>query len=255
MKNLHTQLPGGLSIASVLAATEEQLGKLIYPVGFWRRKSTYLKLTAAVLQEKYGGDVPLDLKPLLALPGVGIKMATIYRCVEGKIAGIGVDTHVHRICNRLHWVKTTTPEATQRELEAWLPQHLWLGVNVLLVGFGQQICLPRGPRCPTCLNNEICPSAFKANSPPKRKNKKITEQQEELAEELEEEELEAPQRRRQQPARMDKAKTKKKPAKRSKALKREDEDEDEDGNGSDSGDDDDDNNNNDNDEDWTKSQN
>lgn len=69
----------------------------------------------------------------------------------------GVDTHVHRICNRLGWVKSKTPEDTRKGLEKWLPRELWSEVNHLLVGFGQQICAPVRPQCATCLNYEICP--------------------------------------------------------------------------------------------------
>lgn len=71
---------------------------------------------------------------------------------------LGVDTHVHRISNRLGWVKNTkTPEATRKELEDWLPQQMWSEVNHLLVGFGQQICQPIKPQCATCLNYQLCP--------------------------------------------------------------------------------------------------
>lgn len=68
-----------------------------------------------------------------------------------------MDTHVHRISNRLGWVKTKTPEETRKGLESWLPRELWSEVNQLLVGFGQQVCLPQRPQCATCLNHELCP--------------------------------------------------------------------------------------------------
>lgn len=83
---------------------------------------------------------------------------------------LGVDTHVHRISNRLKWVpkETKTPEQTRIALERWLPSSLWYEVNHLMVGFGQQICLPRNPKCGECLNNEICPVGI---SEMKNKNK------------------------------------------------------------------------------------
>ena len=77
----------------------------------------------------------------------------------GKAVGIGVDTHVHRIANRLRWVRTTTPEQTRDHLQALLPRAMWGGINILLVGFGQQVCLPLAPRCSTCAISGICPSS------------------------------------------------------------------------------------------------
>lgn len=74
---------------------------------------------------------------------------------------LGVDTHVHRISNRLGWVNTKTPEETRKALEDWLPQELWSEVNHLLVGFGQQICQPIKAQCATCLNHELCPYGIK----------------------------------------------------------------------------------------------
>lgn len=83
----------------------------------------------------------------------------------GEVTGIGVDTHVHRIANRLGWVKNCkTPEATRKQLEDWLPRELWSEVNLLLVGFGQQICLPVKPQCGTCLNQSLCPFGLKVKN-------------------------------------------------------------------------------------------
>lgn len=75
-----------------------------------------------------------------------------------KAVGIGVDVHVHRIANRLHWVKTKTPEETREALENFLPVERWSSVNALLVGFGQEICLPTNPKCDSCLNQDVCPT-------------------------------------------------------------------------------------------------
>lgn len=89
--------------------------------------------------------------------------------------GIGVDIHVHRISNRLNWVSQPTkePEKTRAELENWLPRELWQEVNLMLVGFGQTICTPLRPKCGECLNQNLCPSAFKEspkkNQSPKKK--------------------------------------------------------------------------------------
>jgi adenine-specific DNA glycosylase len=95
----------------------------------------------------------------MALPGVGPKMAHLTMQVAWKnVIGIGVDTHVHRISNRLGWVKSNTPEQTRMQLQRWLPHEYWGVVNLLLVGFGQKVCLPINPKCSDCLVNALCPT-------------------------------------------------------------------------------------------------
>lgn len=159
MKRLVTY---GCIPSNIMATPNDVLVKLIQPVGFANRKADYLKRTSTILLDKYNGDIPKTIKELCDLPGVGPKMAHI--CMQiawGEVSGIGVDTHVHRICNRLNWVKkpTKTPEETRREVEEWLPKEFWNEINHLLVGFGQEICLPRFPKCKDCLNKDICPFA------------------------------------------------------------------------------------------------
>ncbi|NWW72100.1 NTH protein, partial [Climacteris rufus] len=152
----------GLSVDTVLHMDEETLGHLIYPVGFWRNKVKYIKQTTAILKQKYGGDIPSTVEELVQLPGVGPKMAHLAMGIAwNSVSGIAVDTHVHRISNRLQWVKKETkyPEETRVALEEWLPRELWREINWLLVGFGQQTCLPVHPRCSQCLNQDICPAA------------------------------------------------------------------------------------------------
>lgn len=152
----------GLTVDSILQTDDSTLGTLIYPVGFWRSKVKYIKQTTAILQQRYGGDIPASVAELVALPGVGPKMAHLAMAVAwGTVSGIAVDTHVHRIANRLRWTKeaTRSPEETRRALEEWLPRELWREINGLLVGFGQQTCLPVRPRCQTCLNRALCPAA------------------------------------------------------------------------------------------------
>ncbi|XP_076151673.1 endonuclease III-like protein 1 [Alosa pseudoharengus] len=160
----------GLTVAAILNTEDDTLGKLIYPVGFWRTKVKYIKQSTAMIQQEYGGDIPNSVEGLVRLPGVGPKMAHLAMDIAwNQISGIGVDTHVHRISNRLGWTRTTTknPEETRQALEEWLPRELWSEINWLLVGFGQQVCLPVGPLCASCLNRHCCPSAFKC-SPRKR---------------------------------------------------------------------------------------
>ncbi|KAM6424545.1 endonuclease III-like protein 1 [Liasis olivaceus] len=154
----------GLTVDRILETDEEALGRLIYPVGFWRNKVRYIQQTSAILKRDYAGDIPQTVAELVKLPGVGPKMAHLVMDIAWKdVSGIGVDTHVHRICNRLKWAKKETkiPEEMRQALEEWLPRTLWSEINWLMVGFGQQICLPVRPRCSECLNKNICPVAMK----------------------------------------------------------------------------------------------
>lgn len=150
----------GLTVPSILAIDDKTLGELIYPVSFWKSKVNYIKKTTQILQDEYNGDIPDSVEKLCKLPGVGPKMAHLcMKTAWGVLTGIGVDTHVHRISNRLGWVPkaTKTPEATRVALESWLPTELWDEVNNLMVGFGQQVCKPVNPLCSTCLNKTLCP--------------------------------------------------------------------------------------------------
>jgi len=150
----------GFTIDNLLNTSDEKLGQLIYPVGFWKTKVKFIKEACQVMKDQYDSDIPNTVEDLCKLKGVGPKMA--YLCMSsawGKVVGIGVDTHVHRIAARLGWTEkeAKTAEATRKGLEAWLPKESWREINMLLVGFGQQICLPVGPKCGDCLNQQICP--------------------------------------------------------------------------------------------------
>ncbi|KAK4874433.1 hypothetical protein RN001_013793 [Aquatica leii] len=152
----------GCSLLNILNTTDEKLGELIYPVGFWKTKVKNIKRSSEMIRDVFNSDIPNTVDGLCKLPGVGPKMAHLcMKTAWGEITGIGVDTHVHRICNRLGWVKSKTPEETRKILEGWLPYDLWSEVNHLLVGFGQQTCLPVKPKCDTCLNNHLCPFSGK----------------------------------------------------------------------------------------------
>ncbi|XP_072981738.1 endonuclease III homolog 1, chloroplastic isoform X2 [Typha angustifolia] len=163
----------GLLDADAIVRTDEgTIAKLIYPVGFYQRKAQYMKKVAQICLEKYEGDIPSSLDGLLALPGVMI-------IGWDNVQGICVDTHVHRISNRLGWVfrpgtrqKTLTPEETRVSLQTWLPKDEWAPINPLLVGFGQTVCTPLRPKCGICGINKLCPSAFKESSSPNSKSKK-----------------------------------------------------------------------------------
>ncbi|EDW63697.2 uncharacterized protein Dvir_GJ16118, isoform A [Drosophila virilis] len=159
MKRLKAQT---LTPASIQGMPAVELERLLHPVSFYKNKAKYLKQTSQILVDKYNEDIPDNIQELLKLPGVGPKMAHICMATAwNKITGIGVDTHVHRIANRLAWLKKSTkePEQTRVQLESWLPRPLWSEVNHLLVGFGQTICTPVRPNCSECLNRHICPAS------------------------------------------------------------------------------------------------
>ena len=128
----------------------EEIEKLIYPVGFFRDKARHLKELPRVLQEKFGGTLPRTVEELCELPGVGRKTANLTVAVGFDLPAICVDVHVHRICNRLGLVKTTTPLETEMRLRKLLPVELWRGWNGAFVSFGQRICTPRTPKCAEC---------------------------------------------------------------------------------------------------------
>ncbi len=140
----------------LLQLSEEEIQRLIYPVGFYRVKARNLKRIARILVEKYGGRVPDTLEELLALPGVGRKTANLVLSEGFGKPAICVDTHVHRIVHRLGFVKTRTPEQTERELRRRVPVEWWPKINFLLVAFGQSICRPIGPRCHECPVAHLC---------------------------------------------------------------------------------------------------
>jgi endonuclease-3 len=142
---------------AVAALEEARIAKLIYPAGFYRTKARQIREIARTLVARHGARVPADREALLALPGVGRKTANLVLGLGFAIPAICVDTHVHRISNRLGLVRTTTPEQTEHALEAVLPGRLWIDINDLLVTFGQNVCHPTSPRCSTCPLAERCP--------------------------------------------------------------------------------------------------
>ena len=147
----------GLDIDTIIATRVQALAQLIKPVGFYNRKAANLKMICKILRSKHNDTIPNTVEGLMKLPGIGPKMAyLIMNTVTNEIHGICVDTHVHRISNRLGWVKTRTPEETRKELESWLPRQYWHDTNKLIVGFGQSVCKARGPRCGDCSLRSSC---------------------------------------------------------------------------------------------------
>ncbi|MBS3169796.1 endonuclease III [Candidatus Woesearchaeota archaeon] len=135
---------------------QEQLEKMIYKIGFFRAKAKHAKALSKILLEKYNGTVPDTFEELTSLPGVGRKTANCILAYTFKKPAIAVDIHVHRIANRLGWLKTTKPEETEEELKKMVPREEWIKVNRLFVGHGQTICLPRNPQCGICPILKYC---------------------------------------------------------------------------------------------------
>jgi len=134
----------------------KKIEELIYPVGFYRVKAKRIKEISKIIIERYGGKVPDNLEELLTLPGVGRKTANIVITQGFNKYGIAVDTHVHRVSNRLGLVKTKTPEETEVKLREIIPKKYWIELNDLFVSFGQNICTPISPRCSICPISKYC---------------------------------------------------------------------------------------------------
>lgn len=133
-----------------------QIEKAIYPVGFYRVKAKTIKEICKELINKYESKVPDDLDELLALKGVGRKTANLVITLGFNKPGICVDTHVHRIFNRLGYVSTKNPDKTEMELRKKLPRKYWTEINSFLVAYGQNICRPIGPKCDICKIENMC---------------------------------------------------------------------------------------------------
>jgi endonuclease III len=141
---------------AMLALSPRQIERLIYPVGFYRTKARVILGICRDLLERFGERVPDEIDALLTLKGVGRKTANLVVTMGYGKPGICVDTHVHRISNRLGYVRTRTPEETEMALRAKLPKRYWIGYNDLLVAFGQNVCTPISPRCSTCSVRALC---------------------------------------------------------------------------------------------------
>ncbi|MEJ2717734.1 MAG: endonuclease III [Deltaproteobacteria bacterium] len=142
--------------SEILALPEEEIAKLIFPVGFYKTKARTLRGICRDLLEKHGGNVPDDLDELLQLKGVGRKTANLVITLGFGKYGVCVDTHVHRVCNRLGYVQTKTPDETEMALRKKLPRKYWIEFNDLLVTWGQNICRPTSPFCSRCKIRPYC---------------------------------------------------------------------------------------------------
>jgi endonuclease-3 len=140
----------------MIELTPAEIENAIYPVGFYRNKTAHILGICHTLLDCYGGKVPDELDELLKLKGVGRKTANLVVTLGFGKAGICVDTHVHRICNRWGYVTTKTPEETEFALRKKLPKKYWLVINDLLVTFGQNQCTPLSPKCSSCPVYHLC---------------------------------------------------------------------------------------------------
>ena len=135
-----------------------EIEKLIYPVGFYRTKAEHVKACCEMIVGRFGGKVPSTLEELVMLPGVGRKTANLVLILAFKSQqNICVDTHVHRIANRLGWVATRLPEETEQALYKATARRWWPLINLYLVTWGQHVCRPLHPRCGDCAIAHECP--------------------------------------------------------------------------------------------------
>jgi endonuclease III len=143
--------------AGMAALTTRQVEGLIYPVSFYRNKARHVRAACRRLLDVFGGEVPATMEALLTLPGVGRKTANLVLILAfASRDNICVDTHVHRISNRLGWVKTQTPDQTEQALYRVADRRWWADINLYLVTWGQNVCRPIRPRCAACVISRWC---------------------------------------------------------------------------------------------------
>ncbi len=141
----------------MLKLSAKEIEDLIFPTGFYRTKAQRILEVSQVLTDRYGGRVPDNVEELLALPGVGIKTANLTLNLGFGIDAICVDCHVHQISNRMGWIKTKTPEESEKVLQGVMPKRFWIPLNELLVSYGQEVCTSVSPKCSLCPENAQCP--------------------------------------------------------------------------------------------------
>ncbi len=152
------------SSAEMLKLSSKQIEKVIYPVGFYKRKAKTIFDICQRLEKEFDGKVPDDLEVLLTFKGVGRKTANLVLTEGFNKPAVCVDTHVHRISNRIGYVKTKTPNETEKVLRHKLPKRHWIEYNALLVAWGQNICHPISPLCSYCKIRQFCARVGVKNS-------------------------------------------------------------------------------------------
>jgi endonuclease-3 len=140
----------------ILALPAEKLQKLIFPVGFYKTKTITLRNVSRIIMEDYQGKVPDTIDRLLSIKGVGRKTANLVLSEGYHVPAICVDTHVHRISNRIGIVLTRNPHNTEAALRKILPRKYWIIYNTLLVSFGKKVCRPTSPLCSICAISHLC---------------------------------------------------------------------------------------------------
>jgi len=143
--------------SEMLRIRQATVEKLIYPAGFFRVKAKQIREISRALIDRWSGAVPSTIEELIQLPGVGRKTANLVVTLGFDLPGICVDIHVHRICGRLGWVRTKTPDQTETVLRGKLPEAWWIPINETLVRHGQQVCKPLSPICSVCPVEPDCP--------------------------------------------------------------------------------------------------
>ncbi len=141
----------------MLTIANKKIEQLIYPAGFYRNKARDILKTSQIIINRFNGKVPSSIDELLSLPGVGRKTANLVLALSFNKDAICVDTHVHRISNRLGLVRTKNPTDTEYALMKILPKKWWRTYNDMLVVWGQNVCTPLSPKCSQCKLNKLCP--------------------------------------------------------------------------------------------------
>ncbi|MHA1719689.1 MAG: endonuclease III domain-containing protein [Promethearchaeota archaeon] len=157
---------------AIANAPLEKIEELIYSSGTYHQKAIRIKETSKIIHQNYNDKVPDTLEELVKLPGVGRKVANCVLNISFDKAAIAVDTHVHRISNRIGWVKTKNPEKTEKMLENLFPRSHWKMINYTLVSFGKKICKPKNPLCNQCPVNDRCLKMIELPKKSKKSKKK-----------------------------------------------------------------------------------
>ncbi|MBX8631801.1 MAG: endonuclease III [Thermoplasmata archaeon] len=170
-KRLFSRFP---TIQSLAAAQTKDVEECIRDAGFYRTKSTCIIQIAKIIERRYGCAVPDSIEEMMELPLVGRKTANCVLVYGFGKAAIPVDTHVHRISNRLGIVSTRNVEETERELRRQIPRRFWIGINELFVLHGRSVCRPISPRCEICPVSELCAFFRTGKSGERRSSKGVS---------------------------------------------------------------------------------
>lgn len=169
-RNLHTRYGNAENLAK---ADYDEVLSLISKVGFSKVKAGRVIRAAEIIMEDFSGSVPDSIEELTTIPGVGRKTANVVIADAFGKPAIAVDTHVHRISNRIGWSKTKDPDDTEAMLGKIIPKEYWVGFNPMLVEFGKKVCKPIGPKCSECSISEYCEYFVKAQKTSNRTKQKV----------------------------------------------------------------------------------